>query len=638
MTDQSNLAAGRSLTLDAFESDASMDDVLDLSCPGCGADLLGDALYASHRVCGGCSRHFPMRPRERIALLADDGSFVEMNAALLSVDPVRFGNAGESNVVGSDVLADAVVTGTAWFGGREAVVIALDDALIGAVLGAVTGEKTLAAFEVAQQRRIPCLLMVAGGTARMDAGPLSLVQHNRLAATFARLHVSGVPVIGVVTHPTSAPMFQSLASHCDLLVAEPGAKVGAWGGLAGVAAPDAPTTPDELMQAGLLDSVVDRVALRGFIERLLNLIAQQSPPYRPIASTRSDSALPSARDALEASQRERRPTARDVASAIASVWIPVRGDRLERDDDAVIGGIARIHARSVVVIALDRMAGSPTLSSVRKATRLARLAGHLDLPLLMLVDTNRQSLRQQAPFAVGQGSAKLASVLSLLPVPVVSVVVGIAGGPLSLAALQADRVLMQTNAVLCSTSSEIPVPFTIRHRASDELGVVAPAHECLRLGLADAVIDEPRPAADMDPESANERVRQAVNEAIGEIAASGQRRLLDRREARLRSLGQSTPEGRAAAIHEVGDLQDWQRALGETIDEWRDRWEQRRSQTGKMTLQRPDLGELAGRLRARRTELLERTGIGERLANLPEEIRTRQQSREQARDQEKPPS
>jgi|GEM_PF-1994733 len=633
MPEQSNTTPGRSLTLDAFESDATLDDVLDLSCPGCGADLLGDALYESHRVCGACYRHFPMRPRERITLLADDDSFVEMNQALLSIDPVRFGDSGESRVADGDVLADAVVTGTARFGGREAVVIALDDSLIGAVLGAVTGEKTLAALELAQQRRIPCLLMVAGGTARMDAGPLSLVQHNRLAATFARLHVSGVPVIGVVTHPTSAPMFQTLASHCDLLMCEPGARVGTWDGLAaGGADMEAPTTPDDLMRSGLLDSVVDRVALRGFIERLIDLISQVGSARRDIPATRTDPALPSAREALEASQRERRPTAREIAASIASVWIPVRGDRLECDDDVVIGGIARIRDRSVVVIALDRKAGSPTLSSVRKATRLARLAGHLDLPLLTLVDTNRQSLRQQAPFAVGQGAAQLASVLSLLPVPVVSVVVGIAGGPLSLAALQADRVLMQTHAVLCSTSSEIPVPFIARRRTSDDLGVVAPAHECVRLGLADAVIDEPRPAADMDPESANERVRQAALAAISEIAASGQRRLLDRREVRLRSLGHSTPEGRAAAIHEVVDLHDWQRTLGDTIDEWREKWEQRRSQTGRITLQRPDLGEIAGRLRARRTELLERTGIGERLANIPEEIRARQQSR----DEEKP--
>lgn len=635
MPDQPNANTGRSLTLDGFESDATLDDVLDLSCPGCGADLLGDALYDSHRVCGTCHRHFLMRPRERIALLADDDTFVEMNQALLSLDPVRFGNAGESHVADGDVLADAVVTGIARFGGRESVVIALDESLIGAVLGAVTGEKTLAAFEVALQRRIPCLLMVAGGTARMDAGPLSLVQHNRLAATFARLHVSGVPVIGVVTHPTSAPMFQSLASHCDLLVAEPGSRVGAWGALSGGGAdPDSPTTPEELMRAGLLDSVVDRVALRGFIERLLDLISQDGSVRRETSTVRSDLSLPSAREALVASQRERRPSARDIAADIASVWIPVRGDRLERDDDAVIGGIARIDDRSVVVIAMDRRAGSPTLSSVRKATRLARLAGHLDLPLLVLIDTNRQVLRQQPPFAVGQGAAQLASVLSLLPVPVLSVVVGIACGPLGLAALQADRVLMQTNAVLCSSSSEIPVPFAARRRSSDDLGIVAPAHECVRLGLADGVIDEPRPAADMDPESANERVRQAIVSAIGDVAASGQRRLLDRREARLRSLGQSTPEGREAVIHEVVDLQDWQRALGDTIDEWRERWEQRRAQSNRITLQRPDLSELANRLRARRTELLERTGIGERLANLPEEIRARQH----ARDEENPPA
>ena len=158
----------RALTLDDFVSDATMDDVLDLSCPGCGADLLSDPLYDSHRVCGTCHRHFPMRPRERIALIADAGSFVETNQVLLSVDPVRFGTAETGLDQDGDALAEAVVTGTASFGGREAVVVAMDDALIGPMLGAVTSEKTLAAFELALQRHVPCVLIISGGTAMLD--------------------------------------------------------------------------------------------------------------------------------------------------------------------------------------------------------------------------------------------------------------------------------------------------------------------------------------------------------------------------------------------------------------------------------------------------------------------------------------
>jgi acetyl-CoA carboxylase carboxyl transferase subunit beta len=616
----------RPLTLDDFESDATLDDMLDLSCPGCGADLLSDELFDSHRVCGSCQRHFPMRPRERIALLADANSFVEMNQVLLSIDPVRFGNAGQGGGDEGGALAEAVVTGVATFGGREAVVVAMDDSLIGPMLGAVTGEKTIAAFELALQRRIPCVLVISGGTARVDPGALSLVQHNRLAATFARLHVSGVPVIGVLTHPTSASMFQTLASHCDLLVAEPGARVGGWAAPVGVG--DL-ATPDDLIGAGLLDSVVSRVALRGFLSRLMGLITATGGPARVVPAPVEEPALPSSREALAAAQREARPTARDVAAGIASRWIPVRGDRLERDDDAVIGGIASIRNTSLVVIALDRDAGMPTLSSVRKATRLARLAGHLDLPLLILVDAPQTVLRQPTPFPVGQGSAQLASVLSLLPVPVVSVVVGVAAGPLGLAALQADRVLMQANAVMCNTVVETPPPVLGRRRGPEEFGVVAPAHECLRLGIADEVIQEPRPAADVDPESANQAVERAAIAAIAEVAAFGQRRLLDRRELRLRTLGQATAAGRAAASHEIIDLQNWQRSLTETIDDWRDRWEQRRPMATRKTIQRPDLGELAGRLRARRTELLERTGIGERLASLEEELRVRQGGRDQ---------
>jgi hypothetical protein len=245
------------------------------------------------------------------------------------------------------------------------------------------------------------------------------------------------------------------------------------------------------------------------------------------------------------------------------------------------------------------------------------------------VDTPPDAIRRPVPFAVGQGAAQLASVLSLLPVPVVSIVTGMAAGPLGLAALQADRVLMQANAVMCNTATEGHVPYPGRWRVLDELGVVAPAHECVRLGIADMVINEPRPSADVDPESASAAIERAAIAAIGEVGASGQRRLLDRRELRLRTLGQSTPEGRAAATHEVIDLQNWQRSLSETIDDWRERWEQRRPMATRKPIHRPDLGELATRLRARRTELLERTGLQERWASLEEDLRARQAGRDQ---------
>lgn len=625
MTENASMDRPRSLTLDQFESDETIDDVLDLSCPGCGNDLLGDALFDSHRICGSCRRHFPMRPRERITLISDPGSFSEINQALLSADPVRFGNLGEAGELHRSVVADAVVTGIATFGGREAVVVAMDDSLIGPVLGAVTGEKTVAALETALQRRVPCVTLISGGTARTDPGTLSLVQANRLAATFARLHVSGIPVIGVLLHPTSAEMFHSLASHCDLLVAEPDARLGGWSDASG----NGPASPAELMESGMLDSVVDRVALQGFLDKLMNLITSSEPSVRPSSVTKADPALPSAREALAACEQRDRPTARDIASEISTMWIPVRGDRLERNDDAVIGGIARVQDTSLVMLAFDRTADLPTLSSVRKATRLARFAGHLDLPLLIIVDTSPEALRVTPEFAVGQGAAKLASVLSLLPVPVVSVAVGAVGGPLGLAALQADRVLMQTNAVMCNIGGGERWSVAGRRWGIEDFGIVAPAHECLRLGLAEAVIDEPRPSAATDPESANQRVCLAAISAISEIGAVGQRRLLDRRGRRLRMLGQQTPAARAAATNELIDLQDWQRSLSETMDEWRERWEQRRSLTSRKPLPRPDLAELGSRLRARRTELLERTGIGERLANLEDELRARQSGRDQ---------
>src|SRR5690606_12573545 len=84
-------------------------------------------------------------------------------------------------------------------------------------------------------------------------------------------------------------------------VAEPGARVGALGGLpAGVE--DEPTTPEDLMASGLLDSVVSREALRGFLSRLMDLITNEAAGPRPAPVPRPEPALPSARAALAAAR------------------------------------------------------------------------------------------------------------------------------------------------------------------------------------------------------------------------------------------------------------------------------------------------------------------------------------------------
>jgi hypothetical protein len=109
----------------------------------------------------------------------------------------------------------------------------------------------------------------------------------------------------------------------------------------------------------------------------------------------------------------------------------------------------------------------------------------------------------------------------------------------------------------------------------------------------------------------------ALTRALAELANSGPRRLVETRHRRHRALGQETEEGLAAIRSELLEWQDVQQSVAKSFEDLRERFEQRMASTGpRLSFQRPDLGEIAERLRARREELrhelLERTGRSDR--------------------------
>jgi hypothetical protein len=152
---------------------------------------------------------------------------------------------------------------------------------------------------------------------------------------------------------------------------------------------------------------------------------------------------------------------------------------------------------------------------------------------------------------------------------------------------------------------------------------VASARDCLRLGLIDAIVPEPDPAADADPDSAAQALSTAITNALADIGIAGSRRLADGRMRRLRQLGLSTPESRELARTEWLELQEIQRRIGRSIDDLRQRWEHRQltipalsSRYGSaraalpsfpaITLpkfKRPDLAEIASRMQSTRLGL-----------------------------------
>jgi hypothetical protein len=178
--------------------------------------------------------------------------------------------------------------------------------------------------------------------------------------------------------------------------------------------------------------------------------------------------------------------------------------------------------------------------------------------------------------------------------------------------MNGDRQFMLSSAVCLPVPEVTPGRQPGRPAGIRGLTPVLTAHDCERLGLIDGVIPETALGSDDDIAGTVAAIRRTLAQALAELNGTGQRRLLDTRLRRQRSLGQSTPEGLAEARSELWALQEWQRTVERSIDEWRGRWEHLKSTQTRLSFQRPDMAVLAARVRARRTELLERAGLADR--------------------------
>ena len=200
------------------------------TCPSCHSHYRDDELELLLWVCGQCGHHFAMRSRDRIAVLADGGSFVEEAADLHSEDPLGFFDLrpyterlAEAEM--STGLTDAMVIGQATLDGRQCELAVMDFAFMGGSMGSVVGEKFSRACDSSAERGVPLIAVTSSGGARMQEGILSLMQLPKTVCAVEDLHDAGQPMIVVMGHPTTAGVLASFASLGDVLLAEPGALI-----------------------------------------------------------------------------------------------------------------------------------------------------------------------------------------------------------------------------------------------------------------------------------------------------------------------------------------------------------------------------------------------------------------------------
>ena len=250
-----------------------------LQCAGCKKILFNIEFEQNLRVCPHCAHHHRLSASFRIEITFDEGSFVETDAELSSLDPLGFPDYAEKRVIAESKtkLNDSITSGVAKLAGMPVSVAVADFSFMGGSMGSVAGEKVTRTLERGVEERIPVIIFCASGGARMQEGLLSLMQMAKTTAAAERCRSKGIPYISVFTDPTMAGVLASYASVADVILAEPKALVGFAGARvskqAGVSkVPDDFQSAEFVLHSGMIDRVVHRRDLKDTLASLVRTL------------------------------------------------------------------------------------------------------------------------------------------------------------------------------------------------------------------------------------------------------------------------------------------------------------------------------------------------------------------------------
>ena len=253
-------------------------------CKNCNEIIYTKEIERNLNVCPKCDYHFRISARERIALILDEGSFVEHDAGMESVDFLDFKDSKKYKdrikaAVKKAGGGDAVICGDGAIDGLPVSMAVFDFGFMGGSMGSVVGEKITRAIERGVEKRAPVLIFSSSGGARMQESILSLMQMAKTSAALAKLKKAGIPFISVLTDPTTGGVTASFAMLGDINMAEPRALIG----FAGPRVieqtirqklPEGFQRSEYLLEHGMVDMIVRRQEMKERLSRILRIFTK----------------------------------------------------------------------------------------------------------------------------------------------------------------------------------------------------------------------------------------------------------------------------------------------------------------------------------------------------------------------------
>lgn len=251
-----------------------------VECRGCGRRFVEARFEQRLRVCPDCGRHARVGARLRAAQLADAGTLEPVEIHTTERDPLQFndGQPYAARLLEARQRSghhETFVVGRAQVRSVPVVLACMDFAFMGGSLGSAAGEQFAAACEMATAEGRALVAVCTSGGARMQEGIASLAQMARCSAAVATVAAAGLPYISVLADPCFGGVTASFAVQADVILAEPGARIGFAGGRVIEQAshdrlPDGFQTSEFLLAHGMVDAVVPRGDLRAVVGNLLH--------------------------------------------------------------------------------------------------------------------------------------------------------------------------------------------------------------------------------------------------------------------------------------------------------------------------------------------------------------------------------
>ena len=249
-----------------------------VKCDNCKEIIYKEDFHKNLSVCPNCGKHFRLSARRRIKQIADEGTFKEIGADILTKDPLHF--EGYIKKVESlrekTKIEEAVKCGICEIEGQKAVLGVMDGNFLMGSMGQAVGERITLAIETAIKKKLPLIMFCVSGGARMQEGIVSLMQMAKTSAAIAKLNEAGLFYISVLTDPTTGGVTASFASLGDIILAEPKALIG----FAGPRVieqtikqnlPEGFQRSEFLLEHGFIDKIVERKDMKETLAKLIRL-------------------------------------------------------------------------------------------------------------------------------------------------------------------------------------------------------------------------------------------------------------------------------------------------------------------------------------------------------------------------------